>query len=46
MYKNLLNTTLNDKELRKFVTKKWIEIYDQSEKITLLTKKLGLKHQC
>ena len=29
---NFLDTTLDDKELSKFVTKKWIEIYDQSEK--------------
>ena len=43
---NFLDTTLDDKELPKFVTKKWIEVYGQSEKITVLTKKLGLKHQC
>ena len=29
---NFLDTTLDDKELPKFVTKKWIEIYDQPEK--------------
>ena len=29
---NFLDTTLGDKELPKFVTKKWIEVYDQSEK--------------
>ena len=27
---NLLNTTSNDKDLPRFVTKKWIEVYDQS----------------
>ena len=39
---NLLDITDN-KDLSKFVTKKWIEVYDQSEKITLLTKKLESK---
>ena len=29
---NLLGTTSDDKDLPKFVTKKWIEVYDQSEK--------------
>ena len=28
---NFLDTTSNDKDLPRFVTKKWIEIYDQSE---------------
>ena len=27
---NFLNTTSHDKDLPKFVTKKWIEVYDQS----------------
>ena len=43
---NFLDTTLDDKELPKFVTKKWIEVYDQSEKIAVLTKKLESKRQC
>ena len=44
---NFLDTTLDDKELPKFVTKKWIEVYDQSlKKITAQTKKLELKRQC
>ena len=43
---NLLDITSDDKDLPKFVTKKWIEVYDQSEKMTVLTKKLELKHQC
>ena len=43
---NFLDTTLNDKKLPKFVTKKWIEVYDQSEKIAVLTKKLESKRQC
>ena len=42
---NLLAITSDDKDLPRFVTKKWIEVYDQSEKITVLAKKLGLKHQ-
>ena len=29
---NLLDITSDDKDLLRFVTKKWIEVYDQSEK--------------
>ena len=29
---NLLNITSHDKDLPRFVTKKWIEVYDPSEK--------------
>ena len=43
---NLLDITSDDKNLPKYVTKKWIEVYDQSEKITASIKKLELKHQC
>ena len=43
---NLLDTTSDDKDLPSFVTKKWIELYDQSEKIIKSTKKLELNHQC
>ena len=43
---NFLDTTSDDKDLPRFVTKKWIEVYDQSEKITALTKQLELKRQC
>ena len=28
---NLLDTTSDDKDLPRFVTKKWIEVHDQSE---------------
>ena len=28
---NFLDTTFDDKDLPRFVTKKWIEVYDQSE---------------
>ena len=43
---NFLDTTSDDKDLPRFVTKKWIEVFDQSEKIITQTKKLELKHQC
>ena len=43
---NLFDITSDKKDLSKYVTKKWIKAYDQSEKITMLTKKLELKHQC
>ena len=44
---NLSDTTFDDNDLPRFVTRKWIKVYDQSEKkITMLTKKLELKHQC
>ena len=43
---NFLDTTSDNKDLPRFVTKKWIEVYDQSKKITTLTKKSELKHQC
>ena len=29
---NLLDTTFDNKNLRRYVTKKWIEVYDQPEK--------------
>ena len=45
-FANFLNRAPDDKELPRFVTKKWIEVYDQSEKITSQTKKSELKHQC
>ena len=43
---NLLDTTPDDKDLPKFVTKKWNEVYDQSEKNCSVNKKLEPKHQC
>ena len=42
---NFLDTTSDDKYLPRFVTKKWIEVYDQSGKVTMLVKKLESKHQ-
>ena len=29
---NLLNTNSDDKDLPRFITKKWIEVYDESKK--------------
>ena len=43
---NLLDITSDDKDLPRFVTKKWIEVFDQSEKNYNVKKKLELKHQC
>ena len=44
---NFLDATYDEKDLPRFVTEKWIEVYHQSEKeITMLIKKLELKHQC
>ena len=41
---NFLGTTSDDKDLPRFVTKKWIRVDDQKE-ITVLIKKLESKHQ-
>ena len=43
---NSLDTASDDKDLPRFVTKKWIKVYDQQRKITMSTKKLELKLQC
>ena len=50
---NFLDTTSNEsserfplKDLPKFFPTKWIDVYDQLEEITMLTKKLESKHQC
>ena len=40
---NFLDTTSDDKDLPRFVTKKRIEIYDQSENNAILTKKIRIK---
>ena len=40
---NLLNTTSDDKDLPRFVTKKWIEVYDQSEKNYNPNKEIRIK---
>ena len=40
---NLLDTTSDDKDLPRFVTKKWIEVYDQSEKSYNVNKEIRIK---
>ena len=40
---NFLDTTSDDKELPRFITKKWIEIYDQSEKNYSSNKEIRIK---
>ena len=43
---NFLDTTSDDKDLPRFVTKKWVEVHDQPERATTPTKKSELKRQC
>ena len=43
---NFLDTTSDDKDLPKFVTKNGLKSMINQEEITVLTKKLELKHQC
>ena len=40
---NFLDITTDDKDLPKFVTKKWIEVYDQSEKNYNPNKEIRIK---
>ena len=40
---NLLDTTSDDKDLPRFVTKKWIEVHDQSEKNYIINKEIRIK---
>ena len=40
---NLLDTTSDDKDLPRFVTKKWIELYDESEKNYNPNKEIRIK---
>ena len=40
---NFLDTTSDDKDLRRFVTKKWIEVYDQSEENYNVNKEIRFK---
>ena len=40
---NLLNTAFDNKDLPRFVTKKWIEIYDESEKNCSINKEIRIK---
>ena len=40
---NFLNTTSDDKDLPRFFTKKWIEVYDQSEGNYNVNKEIRIK---
>ena len=40
---NLLDTTSDDKDLSRFATKKWIEVYDQSEKKYNVNREIRIK---
>ena len=40
---NLLNITSDDKDLPRYVTKKWIEVYDQSEKSYSINREIRIK---
>ena len=40
---NLFDRTFDSKDLRRFVTKKWIEVDDQSEKNYYVNKKIRIK---
>ena len=43
---NFLNKTLDDKDLPRFITKNGFKFMTNQKEITILTKKLELKHQC
>ena len=43
---NLLDITSDKKYLHKYVTKNGLKFMINQKKITMLTKKLELKHQC
>ena len=43
---NFLDTTFDDKDLPRFVTKNGLKFMINQKKVTMLTKKLELKHQC
>ena len=40
---NLFDTTFDDKDLPRFATKKWIKVYDQSEKNYNVNKEIRIK---
>ena len=40
---SLLDITSDDKDLPKYVTKKWIDVYDQSEKNSSVNKEIRIK---
>ena len=39
---NLLDTTSDDKEFSRFVTEKWTEVYDQSDKNYSVNKEIRI----
>ena len=39
----MLDTTSDDEDLSRFVTEKWIEVYDQSEKCYSANKEIRIK---
>ena len=43
---NLLDVTSDNKDLPKYITKNGLKFMINQKKITILTKKLELKHQC
>ena len=43
---NFLDTTSDDKDLPRFLLKNRLKFMINQKKITVLTKKLELKHQC
>ena len=43
---NFLDTTSDDKDLSRFVTKNGLKFIINQKEITTITKKLELKHQC
>ena len=43
---NFLDTSFIDKDLPRFVTKKWIKFMIDQEEITMLIRKLESKRQC
>ena len=43
---NLLDITSDNKDLPKYITKNGLKFMINQKKITILTKKLELKHQC
>ena len=43
---NLLDITSDDKDLPRYVTKNGLKFMINQKKVTILTKKLELKHQC
>ena len=43
---NFLDTASDDKDLPRFLTKNGLKFMINQKEITMLIKKLGLKHQC